>query len=49
MNTKEIYISPVIEIVEMETEGVIAASLTGDNDGPSYSKRRNRGFWNEEE
>ena len=48
MNTKENYISPVIEIVELEIEGVIASSdpMNGENDGPSNSKRRR--FWNEE-
>jgi len=44
---KDTYVTPVIEIVEVETEGVIAASIyvdtSGDYDGPAGARKRD--FW----
>lgn len=42
-NTKEIYVTPSIEIIEMENEGVIAASAGGSTEGynPTPMNRSN--------
>ena len=50
MNTKENYIEPQVEVIEIEvTESIMNASL-GVSDTPTdeISRSKRKGFWNEE-
>lgn len=48
MKTKEFYIAPSIEILNLETEGIIASSI-GTEETPVPEGRAKRHFWRSDE
>lgn len=49
MKTKEIYSKPEIEITQLETEHIIATSLSTNEDDAVGPARAKRNFWGDED